>query len=116
MVLLEIETGEDPTVTIGASTRKVRDVFLAMAIVLVPSQVLAYVGPGAGLSIIGSLLAFIAVIFVGIFGFLWFPIRRLLRKRKQSSAQSSEDSNLKPAEVAADTSHTHEAERDESEA
>ena len=47
-----------------------------------PATSFAYVGPGAGLSIIGSLLAFLAAIVIGIFGFLWFPVRRFLRKRK----------------------------------
>ena len=56
----------------------------------VPELALAYVGPGAGLSIIGSLLAFFAAIVVGIFGFLWFPIRRMLRKRKQAAAEKAE--------------------------
>lgn len=50
-----------------------------------PATAFAYVGPGAGLSIIGSLLAIVAAIVVGIFGFLWFPVRRLLRKRKQAA-------------------------------
>ena len=56
-----------------------------------PAIAFAYVGPGAGLSIIGSLLAFIAAIVVGIFGFLWFPIRRFLRKRKQAAEQVAAD-------------------------
>jgi hypothetical protein len=42
----------------------------------------AYVGPGIGLSAIGSLLALIAAVVVAIVGFLWFPIKRLLKKRK----------------------------------
>jgi hypothetical protein len=56
-----------------------------------PATAFAYVGPGAGLSIIGSLLAFFAAIVIGIFGFLWFPIRRLLRKRKQAAEQVAAD-------------------------
>ena len=38
------------------------------------TDALAYVGPGAGLSIVGSVLAFLAAIVAGIIGFLWFPI------------------------------------------
>ncbi len=56
-----------------------------------PATSFAYVGPGAGLSIIGSLLAFFAAIVVGIFGFLWFPIRRILRKRKQVTERNPEE-------------------------
>ncbi len=46
------------------------------------SDALAYVGPGAGLSAIGSFLALIVAVIAGIFGFLWYPIKRLLRGRK----------------------------------
>jgi len=66
---------------------------LAMVLVLIlgqPATALAYVGPGAGLSIIGSLLSFFAAIIVGIFGFLWFPVRRLLRKRKQARERKAQ--------------------------
>lgn len=61
-----------------------------------PAISYAYVGPGAGLSIIGSLLAFLAAIVIGIFGFLWFPIRRLLRKRKQVAAQKRDEAERTP--------------------
>ena len=44
----------------------------------------AYIGPGAGLSAIGTVLALLATILVAIFGFVWFPLKRLIRKRKQS--------------------------------
>jgi hypothetical protein len=53
---------------------------------IIPASALAYVGPGAGLSIIGSVLALFAAIIVAIFGFLFFPIRRMMRKRKQRAA------------------------------
>ena len=46
---------------------------------LLPSWAYAYIGPGAGLSAFGSLLSLIAAILVGIFGFIWFPIKRALR-------------------------------------
>ena len=39
----------------------------------------AYVGPGAGLSIIGTLLALLAAVILGVVGFVWYPVRRLLR-------------------------------------
>ena len=65
---------------------------LAVPALLQPITAMAYVGPGAGLSIVGSLLAFFAAIIVGIFGFLWFPIRRVLRKRKQAREQASSES------------------------
>ena len=55
----------------------------AALIMLLPSNALAYIGPGAGLSAFGALLALIATIFVAIFGFVWYPIKRLTRSLKQ---------------------------------
>lgn len=43
----------------------------------------AYVGPGAGLSAIGSALALIGAVIMLIIGFLWYPIKRYLRGRKK---------------------------------
>lgn len=77
-------------VNINVVARTVGSAVLLLALIGQPQTALAYVGPGAGLSIIGSLLAFFAAIIVGIFGFLWFPIRRMLRKRRQAAAEKAE--------------------------
>lgn len=72
--------------------KRIASVVLGLLLILgLPGTSFAYVGPGAGLSIIGSLLAFLAAIVVGIFGFLWFPIRRLLRKRKLAKEKAAEE-------------------------
>ena len=47
----------------------------------------AYVGPGAGLSVIGVLVALVGAVFLAIVGFLWYPIKRLLRARKQKATK-----------------------------
>ena len=57
---------------------------LSTAFLVAPSEAFAYVGPGAGLSAFGALVGFVAAIFVGIFGFIWYPIKRLLRALKPS--------------------------------
>ena len=73
------------------SLKRLTPITFALVLLLgLPAISYAYVGPGAGLSIIGSLLAFLAAIIVGISGFLWFPIRRLMKKRKQAKAQASD--------------------------
>jgi hypothetical protein len=59
------------------------------AVSLMPLPVLAYVGPGAGLSALGSLLALLAAIVVAIAGFLWYPIKRLLGRRRASTPVES---------------------------
>lgn len=50
----------------------------------------AYIGPGAGLSALGSLLALLAAILLGIIGFVWYPIKRLLT-RKENKASNEDD-------------------------
>jgi hypothetical protein len=52
---------------------------------LFPQPAMAYVGPGAGLSAIGVFLAILAGIIVAIFGFLWYPFKRLIRMLKKRS-------------------------------
>ena len=52
----------------------------------------AYIGPGAGLSAIGSLLALIAAVFVAIFGFLWYPIKSWRRRRQAAAAPAQPQS------------------------
>lgn len=57
----------------------------------------AYMGPGAGLAFLGSLLALIAAVVVGLLGLVWYPVKRLLRaihgangKQQDSSRSASE--------------------------
>ncbi len=47
-----------------------------------PQAALAYIGPGTGLSAIGAFLALVAGVIVTFLGFLWYPIKRLLGKKK----------------------------------
>jgi len=67
-------------------------IVMTISILLVPALASAYVGPGAGLSAIGSVLALIGAVIMLIVGFLWYPIKRMLRKRKQSSDSEAGDS------------------------
>ena len=51
-------------------------------ILCLPQIALPYVGPGTGLSAIGAFLALLAGIIVSILGFLWYPLKRILGKKK----------------------------------
>ena len=50
-------------------------------IVIAPAH--AYLGPGGAVSGFGALLALIGAVVVAIVGFLWFPIKRMLMKKKK---------------------------------
>ena len=55
---------------------------------LLPETAMAYAGPGAGLSAIGAFLAICAAIIAAIFGFIWYPIKRLIRKFRDKGKAS----------------------------
>ncbi len=54
---------------------------------------LAYVGPGMGLGFIGSLLGMIAAVFVAIFGFIWYPIKRMVKNKRSAKTADDDDTN-----------------------
>lgn len=58
--------------------------------IMVPSVAFAYVGPGAGLSLIGALWALIAAIATALLFVVAWPVRRMLRKRS-AAAKSGVD-------------------------
>lgn len=60
----------------------------AASLMLVFSDVAhAYVGPGAGLGVIGTVIAFFGAILLAIVGFIWYPIKRLLRKFRRPAEE-----------------------------
>jgi hypothetical protein len=64
---------------------------LAVSVLLL---VPAYIGPGAGLTVIGTVVAFVAAIFLAIVGFVWYPTKRLIAKirgKRQKEAQSPQE-------------------------
>jgi hypothetical protein len=60
---------------------------LALGVVLAwPGTAFAYLGPGAGISMLGALWAVIAAILFALAGLIWWPIRAMRRRRKQAAA------------------------------
>lgn len=52
----------------------------------------AYMGPGAGLAFIGSLIALIAALGIGALGLVWYPLKRLIRMRHGAEDQDNDPS------------------------
>ena len=69
-----------------AQPRAIWGLALMAAIVMTPTFALAYVGPGLGLGAIGSALSLVGAVFLGILGFLWYPIKRLLKVFRKAKA------------------------------
>lgn len=55
-----------------------------LALTAAPAQ--AYMGAGAGLSAIGSILSFIGVVLLMVLGFVWYPVKRMLKKARAKNA------------------------------
>ena len=63
---------------------------LVGVLLLLPAAGLAYGGPGSVVSGIGALLAAVAAVGAALFGFLWFPLKRLYRSARGSRADEVE--------------------------
>jgi hypothetical protein len=64
---------------------------LVIALLLaLPQGIGAYIGPGAGIAAIGTVIALIGGILLAIVAFIWYPIKRLLAKIKRKRMADKE--------------------------
>jgi len=54
---------------------------------LIATKSFAYLGPGVGGGAIAATIGVIVAIFAALFGLIWFPVKRLLKKRKEKKDQ-----------------------------
>ena len=54
---------------------------------LIATSSFAYLGPGVGGGVIAATIGIIVAIFAALFGLIWFPVKRLLKKRKERKDQ-----------------------------
>ena len=64
--------------------------FISLFLISLPSY--AYIGPGMGGGVIASIVGFFAAILLGLWGILYYPIKRALKRRKHKK-MSLKDSN-----------------------
>jgi len=64
--------------------------FLSVFLISLPSY--AYIGPGMGGGVIAAIVGFFAAILLGLWGILYYPIKRALKNRKEKK-MSLKDSN-----------------------
>lgn len=70
---------------------KLIQAIIVLNIALFASTAQAYIGPGLGVGTIGVILGVLASIFLAIFAVVWYPIKRLLKKRKQQDQDTGEE-------------------------
>lgn len=62
---------------------------IAFAAITMANPAYAYVGPGAGLTAIGTMVAVIAALILAVVGFVWYPLKRILRKKDAPATKES---------------------------
>ncbi len=68
--------------------------FLIIMLGIFSNSLYAYIGPGAGISAIGSALAFIVIVLLLIVGVLWYPLKKMFGKKQAADTQAqSKDSD-----------------------
>ena len=55
-----------------------------------PATAVAYIGPGAGISLLGSVIGVVVTVLVAIGAILLWPVRRMLKRRKAAQAAESQ--------------------------
>jgi uncharacterized membrane protein len=66
---------------------------LLLCLLVAPAPAEAYIGPGAGLSVFGTVVAFLGAVLFAIVGFVWYPIKRLLGWIRRSRTRGDDDSS-----------------------
>lgn len=64
-----------------------------LLMLLYPTCSFAYIGPGSGLSAIGSFIALISLFIFALFGFIWFPLKRLFKKKEEHNKEKEIDND-----------------------
>lgn len=70
---------------------QVTGLLAAATLVFTASPAFAYMGAGAGLSAIGSILSFLGVFLLMAVGFLWYPLKRKFRKMRGQDQESDSE-------------------------
>ena len=59
------------------------------------SPLIAYIGPGMAGGVIAAIFGIIAAFFLGLFGILYYPIKRALKNKKVKKKMKSKNGNNK---------------------
>ena len=62
---------------------KILNIYVLIIFLTLTTNVNAYIGPGIGGGLIASILGIILAVISLIVGILWFPIKRLIKKKKR---------------------------------
>ena len=57
------------------------------------NQLFAYIGPGMGGGVIAAIFGIIAAFFLGLWGILYYPIKRAFKNKKKKNTLSKNNHN-----------------------
>ena len=67
--------------------------FLSLFLIFIPMPLYAYIGPGMGGGVIAIVIGFFAAIFLALWGILYYPIKRALKRRKDKKITPTKSEN-----------------------
>ena len=65
--------------------------FIFLFLISLPSY--AYIGPGMGGGVIAAIVGFFGAVLLGLWGILYYPIKRALKKRKDKKMSLKDFNN-----------------------
>ncbi len=72
---------------------------LAITALFYAGKLHAYVGPGAGVGVIGAIVGVLLAVLMAILGIFWYPIKRMFKKDKpEESLEAAEQNEQKEAQ------------------
>ncbi len=64
---------------------------IVLYIFLADTPAFSYIGPGMGGGFIATIIGIFVALIAAFFGLIWFPIKKILKKKKNSEKESSDD-------------------------
>ena len=65
-------------------------IYSSLILLYFSSSAFAYIGPGMGGGIIMATIGIVIAIFAAIFGVIWFPIKKFLKRRKEKKLKDTQ--------------------------
>lgn len=65
-------------------------VLITLVVLLSPQVAHAYIGPGLGAGAIAAVLGVIGSIFVALFAIIYYPVKRVIKRRQQAKKGAPE--------------------------